>query len=164
MITDADWVLTSLRCPMIQYRLRRSTRVLQPPRQASGIQVLPGHLSGLILKRNSPMFSSVTGFIRHVTTTNFLICRSADRLLQAAYDCNNHNESADSQIANPVTFENRKSQIANKKKLPFAAFFVPRTRLELAHRNRHQPLKLACLPISPSGRSGSGLRAWGSEL
>jgi hypothetical protein len=28
---------------------------------------------------------------------------------------------------------------------------VPRTRLELAHRNRHQPLKLACLPISPSG-------------
>ncbi len=32
-------------------------------------------------------------------------------------------------------------------------FFVPRTRLELAHRNRHQPLKLACLPISPSGQS-----------
>ena len=30
---------------------------------------------------------------------------------------------------------------------------VPRTRLELAHRNRHQPLKLACLPISPSGQS-----------
>jgi hypothetical protein len=29
---------------------------------------------------------------------------------------------------------------------------VPRTRLELAHRNRHQPLKLACLPISPSGQ------------
>ena len=28
---------------------------------------------------------------------------------------------------------------------------VPRTRLELAHRNRHQPLKLACLPIPPSG-------------
>jgi hypothetical protein len=31
-------------------------------------------------------------------------------------------------------------------------FKVPRTRLELAHRNRHQPLKLACLPISPSGQ------------
>ena len=30
---------------------------------------------------------------------------------------------------------------------------MPRTRLELAHRNRHQPLKLACLPISPSGRN-----------
>ena len=30
-------------------------------------------------------------------------------------------------------------------------FFVPRTRLELAHRNRHHPLKVACLPISPSG-------------
>jgi hypothetical protein len=30
---------------------------------------------------------------------------------------------------------------------------VPRTRLELAHRNRHQPLKLACLPISPSGQN-----------
>ena len=30
-------------------------------------------------------------------------------------------------------------------------FFVPRTRLELAHRNRHYPLKVACLPISPSG-------------
>jgi hypothetical protein len=29
---------------------------------------------------------------------------------------------------------------------------VPRTRLELAHRCRHQPLKLACLPISPSGQ------------
>ena len=28
---------------------------------------------------------------------------------------------------------------------------VPRTRLELAHRNRRQPLKLACLPISPPG-------------
>ena len=39
---------------------------------------------------------------------------------------------------------------------------VPRTRLELAHRNRHQPLKLACLPISPSGRNSSGLRAWSS--
>ena len=31
---------------------------------------------------------------------------------------------------------------------------VPRTRLELAHRNRHHPLKVACLPISPSGLSG----------
>ncbi len=30
-------------------------------------------------------------------------------------------------------------------------FFVPRTRLELAHPCEHQPLKLACLPISPSG-------------
>ncbi len=28
---------------------------------------------------------------------------------------------------------------------------VPRTRLELAHRCRHYPLKVACLPISPSG-------------
>ena len=36
---------------------------------------------------------------------------------------------------------------------------MPRTRLELAHRCRHQPLKLACLPISPSGLLGSGLRA-----
>ena len=26
---------------------------------------------------------------------------------------------------------------------------MPRTRLELAHRCRHQPLKLACLPIPP---------------
>ena len=28
---------------------------------------------------------------------------------------------------------------------------MPRTRLELAHPCEHQPLKLACLPISPSG-------------
>ncbi len=28
---------------------------------------------------------------------------------------------------------------------------VPRTRLELAQRNRHYPLKVACLPISPPG-------------
>ena len=34
----------------------------------------------------------------------------------------------------------------------FLKKIVPRTRLELAHRNRHQPLKLACLPISPSGQ------------
>ena len=31
---------------------------------------------------------------------------------------------------------------------------VPRTRLELAHPCEHQPLKLACLPISPSGQDG----------
>ena len=40
--------------------------------------------------------------------------------------------------------------------LNFSGFFivvVPRTRLELAHRNRNQPLKLACLPISPSGQN-----------
>jgi hypothetical protein len=30
-------------------------------------------------------------------------------------------------------------------------FLVPRTGLELAHPCEHQPLKLACLPISPSG-------------
>ena len=29
--------------------------------------------------------------------------------------------------------------------------FVPRTRVELACRNRHHPLKVACLPISPPG-------------
>ena len=34
----------------------------------------------------------------------------------------------------------------------YCVFVVPRTRLELAHRNRNQPLKLACLPISPSGQ------------
>jgi len=39
---------------------------------------------------------------------------------------------------------------------------VPRTRLELAHPCEHQPLKLACLPISPSGRNSSGLRAGSS--
>ena len=41
-------------------------------------------------------------------------------------------------------------------------FLVPRTRLELAHPCEHRPLKLACLPISPSGRNSSGLRAWSS--
>ena len=35
----------------------------------------------------------------------------------------------------------------------FCFIEVPRTRLELAHRNRNQPLKLACLPISPSGQT-----------
>ena len=34
----------------------------------------------------------------------------------------------------------------------FLLFMVPRTRLELAHRNRHYPLKVACLPIPPPGR------------
>ena len=29
---------------------------------------------------------------------------------------------------------------------------VRRMRLELTHRNRHYPLKVACLPISPSAR------------
>lgn len=32
------------------------------------------------------------------------------------------------------------------------AFLVPRTRLELARPCDHQPLKLTCLPIPPSGR------------
>ena len=32
-----------------------------------------------------------------------------------------------------------------------SAFFVPRTRLELARANAHYPLKVACLPISPPG-------------
>ena len=40
--------------------------------------------------------------------------------------------------------------------LPYTLFLVPlhvpRTRLELAHLCRHQPLKLACLPISPPGQ------------
>ena len=36
-----------------------------------------------------------------------------------------------------------------------AAFLVPRTRLELAQPCDHQPLKLACLPISPPGRQYS---------
>ena len=33
----------------------------------------------------------------------------------------------------------------------FWCFLVPRTRLELARLNRHYPLKVACLPISPPG-------------
>ena len=34
----------------------------------------------------------------------------------------------------------------------FSAFLlVPRTRLELARRYRHYPLKVACIPISPPG-------------
>ncbi len=41
---------------------------------------------------------------------------------------------------------------ANKKGVEFQLLEVPRTRLELAHPCEHQPLKLACLPISPSGR------------
>ena len=36
-----------------------------------------------------------------------------------------------------------------------AFFLVPRTRLELAQPCDHQPLKLACLPISPPGRQYS---------
>jgi hypothetical protein len=53
-----------------------------------------------------------------------------------------------------------------KKRGIAASFFVPRTRLELAHRNRNQPLKLACLPISPPGQVEfcSGLRAQGKNL
>jgi hypothetical protein len=43
-------------------------------------------------------------------------------------------------------------------------FAVPRTRLELAHPCEHQPLKLACLPISPPGRVGSELRAQSREF
>ena len=37
----------------------------------------------------------------------------------------------------------------------FAMLFplVPRTRLELARRYRHYPLKVACIPISPPGLS-----------
>ena len=31
------------------------------------------------------------------------------------------------------------------------SLFVPRTRVELARRNRHHPLKVACLPIPPPG-------------
>ena len=51
--------------------------------------------------------------------------------------------------------KNEKRLILPNQTLPvnLHLFFVPRTRLELAHRNRHQPLKLACLPISPSGQS-----------
>ncbi len=30
---------------------------------------------------------------------------------------------------------------------------VRRMRLELTHRNRHYPLKVACLPISPSAQN-----------
>ncbi len=36
----------------------------------------------------------------------------------------------------------------------FFAILVPRTRLELAHPKGNQPLKLACLPISPPGQRG----------
>ena len=41
-----------------------------------------------------------------------------------------------------------------KKRRPMwtSVSWVPRTRLELAHPCEHQPLKLACLPISPSGQ------------
>ena len=46
----------------------------------------------------------------------------------------------------------QKRKRKNPKILPFC--LVPRTRLELAHRNRHYPLKVACLPISPSGLVG----------
>ena len=51
---------------------------------------------------------------------------------------------------------NKRWVLKTKKPAIFLQAFkiiVPRTRLELAHRNRHQPLKLACLPISPSGQN-----------
>ena len=50
----------------------------------------------------------------------------------------------------------------NKKQPERTAFLlVPRTRLELAHRNRHHPLKVACLPISPSGlESGANVKSF----
>jgi CubicO group peptidase (beta-lactamase class C family) len=71
---NEDWVLTSRCCQMIPYLLRRSILARQRLRQASGIQASQGLLSGLILRRSSPMFFSVTGSIRRVTTTKFLIC------------------------------------------------------------------------------------------
>ncbi len=37
-------------------------------------------------------------------------------------------------------------------KLNPAKYLVPRGRLELPHQLRHYPLKVACLPISPSGQ------------
>ena len=43
--------------------------------------------------------------------------------------------------------------IQKKKAAEAADFIVPRTRLELAHPYEHQPLKLACLPISPPGQA-----------
>ena len=43
------------------------------------------------------------------------------------------------------------AQRAQKKRGILLAFFVPRTRLELARANAHYPLKVACLPISPPG-------------
>jgi hypothetical protein len=50
-----------------------------------------------------------------------------------------------------------------QKKLPHQQLFsfVPRTRLELAHPCEHQPLKLACLPISPPGLLSMEHGAWG---
>ena len=52
--------------------------------------------------------------------------------------------------------------LKNKKQPERTAFLlVPRTRLELAHRNRHHPLKVACLPISPSGlESGANVKSF----
>gem|GEM_PF-3914489 len=46
-------------------------------------------------------------------------------------------------------YKNKKTKILDSNNLAFN--LVPRTRLELAHRNRHYPLKVACLPIPPSG-------------
>lgn len=49
----------------------------------------------------------------------------------------------------PETYASTNS--ATRARVSFLFFLVPRTRLELARLNRHYPLKVACLPISPPG-------------
>ena len=53
-------------------------------------------------------------------------------------------EPAHLSIYAPETYASTNSAIG-------ALVIVPRTRVELACRNRHHPLKVACLPISPPG-------------
>ena len=57
-------------------------------------------------------------------------------------------------FSRPSSLELRSAQPVTKKPHRFAAGLhhqVPRTGLEPAHRLRHYPLKVACLPISPPG-------------
>ncbi len=49
----------------------------------------------------------------------------------------------------PETYASTNSAIGAKESDGLSR--VPRTRGELACRNRHYPLKVACLPISPPG-------------
>lgn len=57
----------------------------------------------------------------------------------------------------PEIISNQKQKRARKYASSWL-FFVPGTRFELAHRNRHHPLKVACLPISPSGLDFNGYK------
>ena len=54
----------------------------------------------------------------------------------------------------PETYASTNSAIGAKESVGFS--MVPRTRVELACRNRHYPLKVACLPISPPGLEFGG--------